>query len=39
MIYFPPANAAAILSGLSLNAQEDARESPESKDNTLDCGA
>jgi hypothetical protein len=39
MIYIPPANAAAILSRLSLDAQDDTRESRESKDNTLDCGA
>jgi hypothetical protein len=39
MIYIPPAKAAAILSRLSVNAQEDADESLESKDNTLDCGA
>ncbi len=40
MINIPPANAAVILSRLSLQRfEEDARESLKSKDNTLGRGA
>jgi hypothetical protein len=39
MINIPPSNAAAILLRLSGNAQEDASESLESKDNTPACDA